>query len=69
MTTACAYCGKRITPEEMKNENFVWIREFKYGKKKSEMKWIEGSPPIIAHKRCFVPSYVDEHPCKQGLVE
>ncbi len=65
----CAYCGKHITEEEMKNETFVWIREFKYGKKRSEMKWTERGLSIIVHKRCFVPSFVNEHPCKQGLVE
>ncbi len=69
MTTTCAYCGKYITKEEMKNETFVWIREFKYGTKKSEIKWIGRGLSIIIHRRCFVPSRVDEHPCKQGLVE
>ncbi len=64
----CAYCGKYITEEEIRSETFVWIREFKYGKK-NEMKWIERGLSIIIHKRCFVPSHVEEHPCKQGLVE
>jgi hypothetical protein len=53
----------------MKNDTFVWIREFKYGKKKSEIKFIDMGLSIIIHRRSFVPSYIDEHPCNQGLVE
>lgn len=69
MKATCAYCGKQITEEEMKNDTFVWIREFKYGRKKSDMKWIHTDLSIIVHRRCLTPSHVDEHPCKQGLVE
>lgn len=65
----CAYCNKKITEEEMKNGTFVSIREFKYGKKKSEMKFIEGGLSILFHRRCFTPSYVEGPPCKKGLVE
>ena len=68
MTKTCFKCGKHITEEEMKNETFVWIREFRHGKK-NKIEWIDGSLSFIVHKRCFVPSRADEHPCKQGLVE
>jgi hypothetical protein len=66
---SCAYCGKYITEEEKESETFVWIREFKYRKKKSEMEFIGGGFSKVVHRRCFVLSYVEEHPCKRGLVE
>jgi hypothetical protein len=68
---SCAHCGRYITEEEMKSETFVWIREFKYkyGKKKSEMEFMGGGLSKVVHRRCFVSSYVEEHPCKRGLVE
>jgi hypothetical protein len=65
----CAYCGKRITDKEMKNETFVSIREFRYGKKKEGMEFLEGGFTRIVHRRCFVPPQLEEHPCKMGLVE
>ncbi len=66
---SCAYCGKSITQEEIKSETFIRIREFKYGEKKNEMKFIDGGLSILMHRRCFIASYVEAHPCKKGLVE
>jgi hypothetical protein len=33
------------------------------------MKFIDGSLSTLIHRRFFMPSYVEEHPCKKGLVE
>ena len=66
---SCANCGRYITEEEMKNETFVWIREFRYGRKKNKMEFIGNGLSKVVHRRCFVPSYVEEHPCKRGLIE
>ena len=66
---SCAYCGKNITREEMKNEIFVWAREFKYGKRKNEMEFSHEGLSKVLHRRCFSISSVEEHPCKRGLVE
>ncbi|OGP78023.1 MAG: hypothetical protein A2V86_15065 [Deltaproteobacteria bacterium RBG_16_49_23] len=65
----CAYCGKKITEKEMKNETFVSIREFRYGKKKREMEFLDEGLTKIVHRRCFESAYFEEHPCKRGLVE
>jgi hypothetical protein len=65
----CAYCGRRITEIEMKNETFISIREFRYGKKGKGMEFPAEGLTKIVHRRCFVPSDFEEHPCKRGLVE
>jgi len=65
---ACAYWGKDISREEMKNGTFIWIRELKYGKK-SEMAFVDAGLSQFVHKKCFVPSFVEDHPCKRGWVE
>ena len=65
----CAYCGKKITEKEMKNETFILIREFKYGRKEGEMKFIDGGFSMLVHRRCFTSPYIEAHPCKKGLVE
>jgi hypothetical protein len=65
---SCAYCGKQISRKEMKNETFVSIRQFRYGKN-NEMKFIDEGISEVIHKKCFMPSYVEGHPCTRGLAE
>jgi hypothetical protein len=64
----CASCGKWITDQEMENETFLSIREFRYSKKK-KMEFLDGGLVKVVHKRCFEPPHFQEHPCKMGLVE
>jgi hypothetical protein len=66
---SCGYCGKEMTDEEMKNETFISIREFKYGRKKTEIEFIDEGFSLFIHRRCFVPPYAETHPCMRGLVE
>lgn len=65
----CDYCQQEIKEEEMKNETFVWIREFRYGRKMDDMKFTEGGLSIIAHQRCFGPVPARQHACEKGLIE
>jgi hypothetical protein len=66
---SCGYCGKMVTEEEMRNETLVSIREFKYDRKKSEIKFMDGGVSLLVHKRCFAPPYPEAHPCMRGWVE
>ncbi len=65
----CNFCKKQITKEEIERDKFISIREFKYGKKRGEMKYINGGLSTVVHRDCFKPGYSEEHPCIRGLVE